>query len=95
MERTVVLLRWYAGGALVILTLSLFSLAGCADSSGDGGKAAGKYGLDQSELIMLKKANKNLKDFKKALLQQKIEKLQEEGVIGESATSGKKTKKAR
>jgi len=96
MERTVGLRCRCSGAGSAVLTLSLFLLVGCSGGSGDGsGKVAGKYGLDRSELIALKKANKNPKDFKKALLQQRIEKLQEEGVVGESTTPGKKAKKAR
>ena len=59
------------------------------------GNVAGKYGLERSEFIAIKKANKDPRDFKKALLKQKIEKLQEQGVVVETTTSGKTTKKPR
>ena len=76
-KRTVVLLRPYAGAGSVLLSLSLFLLAGCSgsSSSGDGGEqVAGRFRLNKSEIIALKKANKNKpKDFKNALLKQKLQ----------------------
>jgi len=96
MKQIDTLLRCYAGAASVLLTLSLFFLAGCSGGSdGGGAKGGGKYGLDQSEYIALKKANRDPKDFNKALLKRRMEDLQEKGVVVETATSRKPTKKPR
>ena len=97
MKRTLLLLRWYAGAASVMLTLSLFASAGCSGSVGsDGaGEVAGKYGLSRSDLIALKKANKNPEAFKKAVLKQKIEKLKAQGVVIDTTTPGKTAKSGR
>jgi hypothetical protein len=99
MKRTVVSLRGYAGAGSVLLTLSLLVTGGCSgsgDEANDGaGSAAARYGLDRSEFIALKKANKNPKNFRRAILEKRIEKLKEEGVNEETTTSRKTTKQTR
>jgi hypothetical protein len=84
MKRTLLLLRWWACAGAMILTVSLFLFAGCSGSgyegSGEGGKVAASYGLDRSEFIAIKKANKNHHDFKQALRKQKLEKLKKESM---------------
>jgi len=97
MKRTAVLPRWYASAGSVLLTLNLLITPGCSGSGDEGsdgaGRIAAKYGLDRSEFIVLKKANKKPKDFEKALLKRKIEKLKEEGVVVQTTTPGKTTNK--
>jgi hypothetical protein len=99
MKRGTMLLHWSAGAGSLILTLSLLFAGGCSSSRDGGGddaaNAVGRYGLKRSELIAIKKANRNPKDFKKALLKQKMEKLQEEDVVVETTISEKTAKKPR
>jgi hypothetical protein len=90
----------YTFAVSVVLSLFLFVLAGCSDSDldqdGQGGeKVNATNGLMRSELIALKKANKNPVDRQKALLNHEIERLQAKGVILETKTSAGKTKKNR
>jgi hypothetical protein len=94
MKRTAVVLRPYAGAGSALLMVSLLLLAGC--SGGDaGGQVAGKYGLERSEFIALKKASTDHRDLKNAQMKRKIEKWQEQGVVGVTAPAGKKMKKNR
>ena len=90
------MLRPNAGvGAAVLLMLSLFYLAGCSNSStGDAaGNAAAYYGLERSEFIALKKAGKTDRDLRKAKLERKFAQLKEQGVVVETTTSERKTKR--
>jgi hypothetical protein len=99
MKRTVVLLRRYGGAdAALLLMLSLSLLSGCSNGGdgGDAGKEAiGIHGLEASEYVALKKANKGTGNFKKALLKERLEKLKEQGAVVETTPSGQRTNRPR
>ncbi len=95
MTRTVLSIRSVASaGWALLLTLSVFLLAGCAGGEATGNNA-GDDELKPSELAALKKASKGHGGLQKALMKRKVEKLQQEGVVVKIAPSGKIKKSPR
>ena len=96
MKRTGVLFRWFSIAAPVIMPLLV--LTGCTgkgDAGGDSADiAARQYGLERSEYIALKKANKkNPRKLEKAIQEKTIEKMKEMGVSVKVVSPPNKTAK--
>ncbi len=96
MKRAAVSMSLTACAATVLLSLTLLMSAGCSNerTGGDGtAEPAANLELDRSEIHALKKAHKNRKEFDKAALEKRLEKLKALGVTFKTTTSPKTTKR--
>jgi hypothetical protein len=92
------LIRPFLALASLALVVALFACEGCSgggDASTLATRTVGKSGLEPSEYIALKKANKGTSNFQNALQDKRLEKLQAQGVVVEKTGSGKSSKKPR
>jgi hypothetical protein len=79
----------------MLLVLAISITGGCTgggDAAGDHAEVLAKrYGLERSEYIALKKANRDPKKFAQAIQERRIKDMKEQGVVVKTLRSPNKT----